>query len=319
MSLSCENFNQNIQTIKKAVSILPEVSFNTKQDSQDWLKLAKAGGGIFSKDGFLCEDNINFTRQFAMDYFVNKTDQKSGEAYFDREKLSEKYFSPKELQVEKLYLHQSDWSIFPEKTKDLAEKMHHIAIFTMKNILHALNIPEDLHGTITGGLTDYQGNVDFKVSHYDHTQNFIGIRWHYDIDWITVLHVSTPGLLVKVDGEEKELSFENGSFVVFLGIFFEELIGDRNKVSAIYHHVRQLTENENNRITWGVFCNAVHPDDKKGYYQWKENALHWNDGIQQLIEDKLKDQLIGKGNTNSDFHNKLHGDILGVTSEDYRY
>jgi hypothetical protein len=191
------------------------------------------------------------------------------------------YSREEKQQIEILCLEKYTWHHFNNETQILAKGMAEIGRSIVLNILRSLNIDPSLYKEATGGLSHNEGKIHFKLAHYDAAKNYPGLPWHKDIRWVTVLYINQNGLQGKHNEHVFDISPREGYFVINLGVFFEAFINDTNKLNALIHQVRQVTED---RVSFGAFCEGNY--DKKGFWQLDKQGIVWKEPeFMNLVKD----------------------------------
>jgi isopenicillin N synthase-like dioxygenase len=151
-------------------------------------------------------------------------------------------------------------------------------------ILHAFDIDEAVIKTATGGLSENAGKISLKVAHYDESKDGLGIQWHKDLRWVTVLYAFDEGLEAKIGNQPINAAPKDGYFFVNLGVFFEAFINDINKLNALVHQVRHV---EKSRSSFIVLCEGNYKE--KGFYELINSTLHFEPDTDKIRARLIKD------------------------------
>lgn len=120
----------------------------------------------------------------------------------------------------------------------------------LKKVLEAIG-HENLWAKAYEGMANDNGIQHFRFNHFRSEINHPAITDHRDFNPITLLY-SQDGLEAFVDGRWSTVSIKEDHFVVNLGIHLETLVNDRNKLTGIWHRVKQIKEGVE-RNTFALF------------------------------------------------------------------
>lgn len=150
--------------------------------------------------------------------------------------------------------------VYPFEVVQVASMMNELANKILHSALEQLDIPRELWGMLTGGLSEGKGTNVFSLNHYREEKitspaekKKIGLIPHKDMGWITVLFINKTGLEAHIEGNKwDKVEPKEGYFVVNFGRAFEILLNSTSKLKASLHRVRHVADE---RISFGIFIN----------------------------------------------------------------
>ena len=187
-------------------------------------------------------------------------------------------------QLEALFFEKQDWAQMPTESQNLADEMGKIGVRILSHVLNALDINPDYYPHLAIGLGGSEAKYLFKVIHYDSSKNCIGVDWHKDLRWVTLIFAKEEGLQVKINDEIFDAKPRDGYFFINLGVYFEAFINDTTKLNACVH---QVTQRPNDRNSIGLFLSAAKQEE--GFYQLDGEGLTWK-GRECLDNYLVKDK-----------------------------
>lgn len=164
------------------------------------------------------------------------------------------YNDRKEYQNEQLFVHRSYWRKYEKylssQVVDLAERMYQIAKALLLTIFDQIELPEDMRERASGGLVADKGMVHASFNHYRPERAVPGLPAHKDFGHMTVLYTDTDGLEAFVEGKWRDVRADKGFFIVNFGKELEILVGNKQKLVAAKHRVKQVFCQ---RASFGIF------------------------------------------------------------------
>jgi hypothetical protein len=241
---------------------LPLPIISPEADSATWKEFLRLGGGYYP-----IPEDLKGLIKATMVY-----------AKFEPENWHKRpgYSNDENQQIEIQMLKKRKWQQdFPAPTSFLAEEMNAIAIAILKHSLAILDVDEELWGDATKGLTDDNGSSSFKIARYNPERRAVGIDWHKDVRWMTVLYAPQEGLLAKINGQQVKLPPKAGYFLVNVGVFFEAFINNSDLVNGLEHKVSEVKEW---RHVCGVFVRGR--SQNKSFAEFNNGDLIWKPGAE---------------------------------------
>lgn len=215
------------------------------------------------KDGFFyleipasCQElipaGLAFAHSFYQSDLVKQTKLSGFGGYHDRSK--------DHLQIEAHYAERKDWRLLTEKQvyssqmEKLAHEMNDLGVEILIKSLNALGIPKDKWDLLTGDLSANNGSHHFSFNHYrKELAGYLGLSEHRDYGYITVLYTDKPGLEGKINGVLQDVPPLKNYFIINFGKSLEIMTNHDNRINAIEHRVRMMTED---RTSFGVFLDG---------------------------------------------------------------
>lgn len=238
---------------------------------KDWLAFAHIGGGYVPIPAPLLA-HIPKVKEFLASFYRN-ADFK-GPDYFIEPKLQQEY----------LLVMEENFARLPKEVKAFALGMKATGRFIVEQVLRSLAVNENIFHKATGGLTSDQGKCALKVAHYNPNKEGLGIQWHKDIRWVSVLFAYDEGLQAKIGDRELDAGPKDGYFFVNLGVFFEAFINDKSRGNALVHQVRHVNKDRSSMI---ALCEGNY--EAPGFYQLKGSELYFEDDYKKINEYLVKD------------------------------
>lgn len=154
-------------------------------------------------------------------------------------------------QREALFVEESEWkNWYPEKVTTLAARMRALSLEILKNILEAVEIPEEKWGIATGDATEGKGLCHFSFNHYRSHEDKIGCLPHRDLGGLTFLFFVKGGLEAVIDGEWVPVPPKKDYFVINISKALETFVNNKDKLNAAWHRVIKVNED---RVSFGLF------------------------------------------------------------------
>lgn len=160
------------------------------------------------------------------------------------------YHNRENTQVEAFYLEREYWEeLLPEQLFIFASKVHCLGVDVLKRILSICEISENDYASISGNVSEGDGDIFFTFNHYDSTSPFEGLGKHRDFGQFTILFTEDPGLEVLIKDEWVSINPIPGYFIVNFGKALEKSINDSEQLIAAWHRVRKM---DADRISFAI-------------------------------------------------------------------
>ncbi len=166
-------------------------------------------------------------------------------------------------QMETFFCERSYWEeYYPSKVVELAERLIPFSLEIFNRIFPLVvgKLPRDRWNKAVGDLFEKDGSYHFSFNHYRRAKQMLGIQEHQDFGYITLLFITKDGLHGKFghDSTYQPIPRKEGYIIVNFGKAFEILVNDTSKLIGGWHYVEQITEEQGERISFGLFSDNKH-------------------------------------------------------------
>ncbi|MFD9904550.1 2OG-Fe(II) oxygenase family protein [Streptomyces sp. NPDC059063] len=218
---------------REALASYPPIALERSRLDGDELEFERPGGfdralaqGFFLlriPDGLDTEAGDRFAAHFHEDRVGDDLDRYRGFRAFPVPGAYQGYFDREHDQWENFYIERANWALLPKEVAALGHGMTGLGVAVLRAVLRHLDIPRDLWGEVSGGLTDDRGHQMLAFNHFRSEKETRGCKFHRDSGWVTVLRSVEPGLLGLIEGELGAINPEPGHFIVNFGSSLEVL------------------------------------------------------------------------------------------------
>ncbi len=261
-------------------SISQEELINEEDILRNKLMKAARQGFFYLKMPEDCAELIPAAMEFGNKFYLSQ-------AIINRPHIGWTGYNKNENQQrEALFVEESEWkNWYPNEVATLAIRMQSVALIVLKNLLVALEIPEEKWSVATGEAINDKGLRHFSFNHYRSTEDKIGCLPHRDFGLLTFLYFEKGGLEAIIDGEWAPVSPKKGYFVINISKALEVFVNNKEKVNAAWHRVVKVNED---RISFGLFSDGGLMSPV--YKQEKDGSLSIvSQTYKEFAEDSFKD------------------------------